>query len=126
MTSELRRAVAAEGLPVEFWRVLDVLADQRGRSMSALGEDTGMQKSALSKLVDKMTDAALVQRSADPQDQRRVILHISDIGVEKVNMLDAGVRLQHARIIGKSFGARREAQLRALLAAFIKAHQSSE
>ena len=73
MTSELRRVVSAEGLPVEFWRVLEVLADERGRSMSELAGQIGMQMPATSKVVDRMVEAALIQRSADPADQRRVI-----------------------------------------------------
>src|SRR5690606_18603174 len=76
-TADLRRVVGAKGVPVEFWRVLEVMADERGRSMSELAEEAGMQLSATSKLVDRMTDAALLQRSVDPEDHRRVILHIS-------------------------------------------------
>lgn len=126
MTSDLRRVVGAEGLPVEFWRVLEVLADERGRSMSKLAEEAGMQLPAMSKLVDRMTEAALVQRSADPLDQRRVILHISDFGLQKVSALGADIRHHRGRI-ESSFSVEREEQLRALLSDFIKAHrQASE
>lgn len=121
-TSELRRMVGAEGLPVEFWRVLEVLADERGRSMSELAEQAGMQLPATSKLVDRMTEAALIQRSIDPADQRRVILHVSDFGLQKVAALRDDLRAHRGRI-SRSFGPEREAQLRALLAEFIQAHQ---
>jgi DNA-binding MarR family transcriptional regulator len=121
-TSELRRMVSAEGLPVEFWRVLEVLADERGRSMSELAEQTGMQLPATCKLVDRMTEAALIQRSADPRDQRRVILHISDFGLNKVAALRDDVR-DHRDRIERSFGSEREAQLRELLSQFIRAHR---
>lgn len=123
-TSELRRLVGGEGLPVEFWRVLEVLADEQGRSMSELAEATGMQLSATSKLVDRMTDAALIQRSADPDDQRRVILHISDFGLHKVAALRDDVG-RHRKRIADSFGSDREAQLRDLLQDFIRAHRQA-
>lgn len=116
--------VAPEGLPVEFWRLLEVLADEKGRSMSELAEQAGMQLSATSKLVDKMTEAALMQRSADPGDQRRVILHISDFGLQKVAALRGDVT-QHRHRLGRTFGPEREAQLRALLSEFIQAHRSA-
>ena len=121
-TSEMRRMMSSEGLPVEFWRVLEVLADERGRSMSELAAAMGMQLPATSKLVDRMTEAALVQRSADPADQRRVILHISDFGLQKASALERDVR-QHRDRIGRAFGPERQAQLTELLQDFIRAHR---
>lgn len=125
-TADLRRVVGAKGVPVEFWRVLEVMADERGRSMSELAEEAGMQLSATSKLVDRMTDAALLQRSVDPEDHRRVILHISDFGLEKVKALSGDVRRQRSRLEAQ-FSSSREKQLRELLADFIRAqHRASE
>jgi DNA-binding MarR family transcriptional regulator len=121
-TSEMRRMMSSEGLPVEFWRVLEVLADERGRSMSELAAEMGMQLPATSKLVDRMTEAALVQRSADPADQRRVILHISDFGLQKASALERDVR-PHRDRIGRAFGPERQAQLTELLQDFIRAHR---
>lgn len=122
MTSELRRIVGAEGLPAEFWRVLDIMADEHGRSMSELAHAAGMQMPATSKLVDRMVEAALLQRSADPNDHRRVMLHISDFGLLKVAALSKDVREHRARI-GRAFGPDRQSALRALLQDFIRAHR---
>ena len=122
MTSELRRVVSAEGLPVEFWRVLEALADERGRSMSELAEQIGMQMPATSKVVDRMVEAALIQRSADPADQRRVILHISDFGIQKFGALGAEMR-EHRSRLETAFGVRQEERLRQLMKAFIEAHR---
>ena len=122
MTSDLRRVVSAEGLPVEFWRVLEALADERGRSMSELAEQIGMQMPATSKVVDRMVEAALIQRSADPADQRRVILHISDFGIQKFGALGAEMR-EHRSRLETAFGVRQEERLRQLLKAFIEAHR---
>lgn len=124
VTAELRRTVSAEGLPVEFWRLLEVLADERGRTMSALAHEAGMQLPATSKVVDRMVEAALVQRSADPDDQRRVILHVSDFGLQKVAALHEEIRGARDRVQSR-FGAEREKQLRTLLAEFIRANQSA-
>ena len=122
MTSELRRVVSAEGLPVEFWRVLEALADERGRSMSELAEQIGMQMPATCKVVDRMVEAALIQRSADTVDQRRVILHISDFGIQKFGALGAEMR-EHRSRLETAFGVRQEERLRQLLKAFIEAHR---
>jgi DNA-binding MarR family transcriptional regulator len=69
-----------------------------------------------------MTEAALVQRSADPADQRRVILHISDFGLQKASALERDVRQPRDRI-GRAFGPERQAQLTELLQDFIRAHR---
>lgn len=122
MTSELRRVVGSEGLPVEFWRVLEVLADERGRSMSELAGEIGMQLPATSKVVDRMTEVALIQRSADPADQRRVILHISDFGLQKFNALGDEIR-EHRNRLESAFSPQQEQRLRRLLSDFIQAHQ---
>lgn len=121
-TTELRRLAGAEGVPVEFWRLLEVLADERGRTMSTLAGESGLQISATSKLIDRMVEAALVQRSLDPSDQRRVILHISDFGLSKVAALRNDMEQRQRRITRTLSGAR-ERQLRELLQDFIRAHQ---
>ncbi len=122
VTTELRRALSAEGLPVEFWPVLEVLADERGRPMSELAEQAGMRLPATCKLVDRMTEAALIQRSADPADQRRVIVHISDFGLQKVALLAGDVR-RHREQIGRTFSTDRQALLATLLEELIQAHR---
>ncbi|VTU26706.1 homoprotocatechuate degradation operon regulator, HpaR [Variovorax sp. PBL-H6] len=121
-TSELRRLAGTEGVPVEFWRVLEVLADEQGRSMSALAAATGMQMPATSKLIDRMVDAALVQRSLDPADLRRVVLYISDFGLQKVDALRGDME-RHRQRLAQTLGAARERELRGLLEDFIRAHR---
>lgn len=123
--SELRKVIGTEGIPVEFWRALEVLSDEQGRSMSQLAAEAGMQMPAMSKLVDRMTEAALIQRSADPSDHRRVILHISDFGLQKFAALKSRVDEHRARI-GKGFSPERQRQLKRLLRDFIGAHQRSD
>lgn len=122
VTAELRSLTGVEGVPVEFWRVLEVMADERGRSMSALAKAAGMQMPATSKLVDRMVDAALLQRSMDLHDQRRVVLHISDFGLQKVDALRSDMA-EHSRRARQGLSAPRERQLRELLQDFIKIHQ---
>ena len=77
---------------------------------------------ATSKVVDRMVEAALIQRSADPADQRRVILHISDFGIQKFGALGAEMR-EHRSRLETAFGVRQEERLRQLLKAFIEAHR---
>jgi DNA-binding MarR family transcriptional regulator len=117
-TADLQRVIGSDGVPVEFWRVLEVLADEKGRSMSELAREAGMRMSATSKVIDRMVDAALVQRSVDPADQRRVVLHISDFGLRKVELLNESIARSRRSLEGR-LGEPRVRELRALLQDFI-------
>lgn len=122
-TADLERVLGGEGMPVEYWRVLEVLADESGRSMSALAEAVGMKLPSLSKLIDRMVASALVQRSVDPKDQRRVLVYISDLGLAKVRGLRGPVA-RHRSTLEAALGTRDGQQLRRLLQAFIREHSS--
>jgi DNA-binding MarR family transcriptional regulator len=117
-TADLERVLRPKGIPVEYWRVLEVLADENGRPMSALAEAVSMRLPTLSKLVDRMVADALVQRAADPQDLRRVLVYISDLGLQLVTGLREKVRRQRTALEA-SLGQEHGAALKRLLAAFI-------
>ena len=117
-TADLERVLRPKGIPVEYWRVLEVLADENGRPMSALAEAVSMRLPTLSKLVDRMVGDALVQRAADPQDLRRVLVYISDPGLQLVTGLRNKVRRHHSALEA-SLGQQHGAALKRLLAAFI-------
>ncbi len=118
-TADLERVLGPEGLPVEFWRVLEVLADENGRSMSALADAVSMKLPSLSKLIDRMVAQALVQRAPDPLDQRRVLVYISDVGLEKVSGLRGSVQKQRSSL-ESSLGTEAGRELKRLLQAFIR------
>jgi MarR family transcriptional regulator, organic hydroperoxide resistance regulator len=117
-TADLERVLRPKGVPVEYWRVLEVLADENGRSMSALADAVSMRLPTLSKLVDRLVADALVQRAADPEDLRRVLVYISDPGLQLVTGLRERVRRQRSALEA-SLGQEHGAALKRLLAAFI-------
>jgi DNA-binding MarR family transcriptional regulator len=118
-TADLERVLAPKGVPVEYWRALEVLADQRGHAMSVLADAVSMRLPALSKLVDRMVADALVQRAADPEDARRVLVYISDPGLELVRGLRATVERQRSAL-ESALGREHGQALKDLLAAFIR------
>ncbi len=122
-TADLERVLGPEGVQVEFWRVLEVLADESGRSMSALAEVLSMKLPSLSKLIDRMVASALVQRAPDPLDQRRVLVYISDLGLARVRQLQGTVKRQRSSL-ESSLGLEEGRELKRLLQAFIREHRS--
>ena len=118
-SSDLERVLGAQGLPVEQWRVLERLADGQGRTMSALADEVDMKLPSLSKLIDRMVGSALVQRAQDPSDHRKVLVYVSDIGLERHRLLRGRVRRTREDVEAR-LGDERGRALRRLLEDFLR------
>ncbi|MEH6475868.1 MAG: MarR family transcriptional regulator [Sneathiella sp.] len=100
---KLEQQLKMEGVQVEHWRVLDVLSDEKGRSMGDLAEIVLMNHPALTKMLDKMVANGLVLRSLDAKDQRKVLVFITNTGLElhqKLNNHATKFHDQYVRAIG--------------------------
>ena len=80
----LDRAFGRDGVTADHWRVLCVLADGEGHTMGEIAEQLQMNPPTLTKLVDRMVGKSLVQRAADPEDSRRVLVYATDGGLEVI------------------------------------------
>jgi DNA-binding MarR family transcriptional regulator len=114
----LAQSIASEDVTEEQWRILQVLSDEQGRSMGELAERVLMNHPALTKNIDKLVGRSLVQRSTDASDSRKVLVYISDLGLETVGRLKKSVDGHHDAVTG-ALGARKTEQLKKLLKAFI-------
>lgn len=75
-------ALAGRGLSIDQWRALDILSDGDGHPMSELISAIVVPGATLTKIMDKLVDAALVYRLVDDRDRRRVLAFLSDKGRE--------------------------------------------
>ncbi len=114
----LTQAIHDDEFTEEHWRILHVLSDEQGRSMGDLAERVLMNGPALTKNVDKLVTRALVQRAADEQDSRRVLVFITDLGLRSVARLKQCVDAHHNEI-EEALGPRKTQQLKKLLENFI-------
>ena len=62
------------------WRVLTVLARNEGINQNMLADRLEVEPITLSRMVDRMQDAGLVERRADPGDRRRAYIGLSAKG----------------------------------------------
>lgn len=115
----LAQSIAAEEVTEEHWRILQVLADEYGRSMGDLAETVLLNHPALTKNIDKLVSRGLVQRAADASDSRRVLVYISDLGLETVARLKKSVDAHHGQL-EEALGPRKTSQLKKLLESFIE------
>ena len=66
-----------------------------------------MNPPTLTKLVDRMVGKSLVQRAADPEDSRRVLVYATDAGLALLQELQASASTEHHAALA---GAARRAQ----------------
>jgi DNA-binding MarR family transcriptional regulator len=87
----LAAALKAQGTTVEEWRVMSLLSDGSGHTMTEIAEFAMLPAPTLTKIVDRMVSANLVYRRVDEADRRRVIVFRSDRGHEAFRHWTAAV-----------------------------------
>lgn len=89
----LRRAEAAvrtrllpllleNDLSMEHWRIIAVVDDQPGISMSAVATSAVVPAATLTRHMDKLVERGIVVRHVDADDKRRVVLALATRGQE--------------------------------------------
>ncbi len=116
----LDRAFGRDDVTADHWRVLRVLADGEGHTMGEIAEQLQMNPPTLTKLVDRMVGRSLVQRAADPEDSRRVLVYATDGGLALLQELQGKVDQHHAALQAL-LGDRNARQLERLLTTLIEA-----
>src|SRR4051794_41760668 len=90
-----------EGCTVEDWRILLLLADGRGHTMTEVAEFALVPAPSVTRIVDRMVTHGLVHRTADPSDRRRGLVHLTPRGQAlKRRVGELLQREQHAPLAG--------------------------
>jgi MarR family transcriptional regulator, organic hydroperoxide resistance regulator len=80
MAREFARALEPLGLVLNDWRVLAALLSRAELRMSELAEITSIDRTTLSRIVGRMSEADLVARSRPDEDAREVRVDLTDHG----------------------------------------------
>ncbi|MFC5993019.1 MarR family winged helix-turn-helix transcriptional regulator [Pseudonocardia hispaniensis] len=100
---------------LDQWRVLDLLADGGGHPMSEIAGYARVPAPTLTKIVDRLVDAALVYRRVDDADRRRVLVYLAEHGRRLHDRLAPEVAAAE-QAVADELGADDAARLRTLLA----------
>ncbi|MCD2185865.1 MarR family winged helix-turn-helix transcriptional regulator [Actinomycetospora soli] len=103
LTARLEEALRARGSSLDQWRILRLLADRGGCTMTAVADHVLLLAPKLSKLVDRMVAANLLLRRRDHTDRRRVLIVLSPRGRAALADWDeatAAVRAQFRDLLG--------------------------
>lgn len=114
VSKELDRVLSEVGATAEQWRVLDKLSDEKGLPIGELAQQLNMNPPTMTKLIDRMVAAGLVQRIVDDEDSRRVLVFITDSGLLLFGKLSKRATKFHEGL-AESLNAREAQQLSKLL-----------
>ena len=106
----LQPALDEHGLTYDHWRILAVLELQPGLTMSTIADAAVVPAATLTRLVDRLTETALVVRRIDRADKRRALVALSPRGAEVTARLRA-VEEHLASEVAAALGAERAAAL---------------
>jgi DNA-binding MarR family transcriptional regulator len=106
--------VRARGLSVTEWRVLAALAERDGVPMMDLGEQVLFKQPTLTKVIDRMERASLVQRRTPPEDRRRTLVDLTEDGRRLATPLLASAR-DHEAWVARALGSAGFQKCRAML-----------
>lgn len=108
--------VRAAGLSSTEWRVLATLSDGDGLTIGDLAGEVLAQQPTLTKLVDRMARAGLVERRGDATDGRRTLVFATARGLALVAPLLSQAKA-HERAALAPFAAKDVAALKDILRA---------
>lgn len=119
VTRELGRVLEPSGFTVQQWRAMALLADGQTHSMSEIAEFAALPPPSLTRLIDRMVADNLAYRTADPQDRRRVLVHISPRGRRMHEQLARRIEREQDAILADA-DTEQVARLAALLSDLVR------
>ncbi len=85
-------ALGEDGGTLEGYRVLRALAVSPGTTMGQVASALQLPAPTATRVVDGLVDGALVYRRPDPDDGRRVLVHLSTAGRARLSRWESLVR----------------------------------
>lgn len=97
--TSLSKRLKTYGVQLEAWRVMEILDEMPGVTMSELASLVLMNPPTLTKLVDRMVSDNLVHRQIARKDHRQVNLVLTDLGLKRMTQIRDEVKSEDDRIV---------------------------
>ena len=99
LESELEERLRPGGVPVDQFRILEVLDASEPCAMGEIAAQSLIEPPTLTKIIDKMVGDSLVYRAPDPNDRRRVLILMAPTGKALFKRLRGVSTAQEQRIV---------------------------
>ena len=99
LEADLSERLRPGGVPIEQFRILEVLDASEPRSMGEIAAQALIETPTLTKIIDRMATEDLVFRAPDPNDRRRVLILTAAAGKALFKRLRGVSSAQEQRIV---------------------------
>jgi DNA-binding MarR family transcriptional regulator len=99
LESELEERLRPGGIPIEQFRILEVLDANEKLAMGEIASLSLIEPPTLTKIIDRMVSEGLVYRAPDPDDRRRVLILTAPAGKALYKRLRGISSAQEQRIV---------------------------
>jgi flavin reductase (DIM6/NTAB) family NADH-FMN oxidoreductase RutF/DNA-binding MarR family transcriptional regulator len=118
-SGQFHELLKAREVPVPRWRVLATLSDGEALTISALARIVLLKQPTLTKVIDRMEKAGLVERGTSPADGRHVLVHITREGRRAARELLKLAKTHESELLA-AYGEAESVQLKAILRTLIE------
>lgn len=80
-------ALSEERASLDEWRILDLVSRLDGPTMGELAQASGLPNASLTRIVDALEDAASLYRLPGRSDRRRITVHLSSHGTDRLGRM---------------------------------------
>jgi DNA-binding MarR family transcriptional regulator len=95
------RAIGATTLSVPQFRTLAFLDRHSGASLSDLADHLGVTAATASATVERLVQQNYVQRISHPQERRKVVLSLTEVGLQHLQQARSQTRRQIAALLDR-------------------------
>ena len=80
------------GITVDQWVILQLLYDDGVMSQLDIGENTNKDAPTVTRIIDLLCSKGLAERKIDPVDRRKFNIHLTELGIKRIEKLLPEVR----------------------------------
>ena len=99
VSAEFQKEIDRQKLATTEWRVLATLSDGDGLTIGQLADIVIAKQPTVTKIIDRMSDAGLVERQTGEIDKRQTTIYTTDKGKELVRDLLRKAKLAEANAL---------------------------
>lgn len=92
MQEQFNQQLKEEEVTWPQWMVLNVLQQGLAKTPAGIAENIGIDRSAITRLLDRLEKKSLINREHDKLDRRSVNVHITDNGSELMSKLNQAAK----------------------------------
>lgn len=101
LQEQFNRELSVLDISWSQWLVIQCLATKRADTPASIASTLGINRSAVTRLLDRLAHKGLIERMDDPGDKRSVKVRISDPGLLLVDYMESAAQQHEDAVLQK-------------------------